>query len=144
MAYELNPKDFDPKVEVTGCIIESEGKIILVKRKNSKIEGGKWGIPSGKVEKEESLLDSIKREIVEETGIEVDKKEIKFIKTYKVRRNPQYDFIYHLFYTRISNMKEILLNEEEHLKAIWISPHEALDLPLVEGTDKFLEKVYIK
>ncbi len=141
MAYELNTKNFKPEIEVTGCIIESKGKIILLKRKDSKVEGGKWGIPSGKVEKEESLLDSIKREIIEETGIEVNKKEIKFIKTYKVR-SPRYDFIYHLFYTKIPNMEEILLNNEEHLKAIWISPHKALELPLVEGTEKFLEKIY--
>ncbi|MDO8508837.1 MAG: NUDIX hydrolase [Nanoarchaeota archaeon] len=142
MVYELNPLDFNPVLEVTGCIIESKGKIILVKRKDSKVGGGKWGIPSGKVEKKENLLDSIQREIKEETGIEVNKKEINFIHTYKVRRNGEYDFIYHLFYTKMANMKKILLNKEEHLKAIWISPAKALKLPLVEGTDKFLKNIY--
>jgi len=48
-------------------IIRHEGKILLVNTRSS----GKWFFPGGEVEIGESLEDAIKREVLEETGIEI-------------------------------------------------------------------------
>ncbi|MGW8184695.1 MAG: NUDIX domain-containing protein [Candidatus Moraniibacteriota bacterium] len=48
-------------------IIRHEGKILLVNTRSS----GKWFFPGGEVEPGENLEDAIKREVSEETGIEI-------------------------------------------------------------------------
>ncbi len=141
MSYEINPKKFKPIHKITGCLVESNGKIILLKRKESSLYGKKWGIPSGKVKEKENLKESMQRELKEETNININSKKFKIIKEYKVRHNPGYDFTYILFHIKISD-KEIKLNEKEHDEALWISPPEALNLPLVPGTERCIQDFY--
>lgn len=61
-----------PKVGVNGVIISQEGKILLERRADDKL----WGIPGGWTETGESPQQSIKREIYEETWLNVEVKEI--------------------------------------------------------------------
>lgn len=54
------------------CIIEQEGKILLMKESaSSSWKPGKWSLPGGKLEAQETYQDAITREILEETGLEV-------------------------------------------------------------------------
>ena len=56
------------KTLYVSCAIirNSEGKVLLAKRPFGKQEGGKWEFPGGKLEKDESPENCIKREIKEE------------------------------------------------------------------------------
>ena len=51
------------------CIIEKSGKILLQKR--SFVHRGKWALPGGKVEYGEMVEDTVKREVKEETNLDV-------------------------------------------------------------------------
>ena len=54
-------------------ICEYNGKILLLKlRFKSAHDAGKWEIPGGKVKKCEYFDEALKREYIEETGLEVD------------------------------------------------------------------------
>lgn len=54
-------------------ICEYNGKVLLLKiRSRSAHDAGKWEIPGGKVKKCEFFDDALKREYLEETGLEVD------------------------------------------------------------------------
>lgn len=54
-------------------ICEFKGKILLLKvRSKSSHDAGKWEIPGGKVKKCEFFDEGLKREYLEETGLEVD------------------------------------------------------------------------
>lgn len=54
-------------------ICEFEDKILLLKvRSKSSHDGGKWEIPGGKVKKGEFFDQALKREFMEETGLEID------------------------------------------------------------------------
>ena len=54
-------------------ICEYGGKILLLKlRSKSAHDAGKWEIPGGKVKKCEYFDEALKREYIEETGLEVD------------------------------------------------------------------------
>ena len=58
-----------------GAIIEDdEGRILLVKHKPEKggFWQGKWICPGGKLELGETIGDGIKREVKEETGLEIE------------------------------------------------------------------------
>ena len=60
-------------------IIKHGDKILLVNTRSS----GKWFFPGGEVEIGESLEDAIKREVMEETGIEIEvEKFLTFKQTY--------------------------------------------------------------
>lgn len=61
-----------PKIGVNGVIFSQDEKILLERRADDKL----WGIPGGWAETGESPQESIKREIYEETGLNVEVKEI--------------------------------------------------------------------
>ena len=48
-------------------VMDGEGRILLIRRKDT----GEWGFPAGAVELGESVLDCCRREVKEETGLEV-------------------------------------------------------------------------
>lgn len=55
---------------VVHAIVEQEGKILLGKRHDSFLEGGKWGLPAGYVDRNETIYQAVLRELYEETGWE--------------------------------------------------------------------------
>jgi len=58
-------------------VLKNEGKILFVKRSmKKKILPGMWEFPSGTMEKGERNYETIKREALEELGIEVEPKKI--------------------------------------------------------------------
>lgn len=56
---------------VTIAFVTWRGKILIVKRGESVTETGKWCLPCGYVDYDETIEESIGREIWEETGIDV-------------------------------------------------------------------------
>jgi 8-oxo-dGTP diphosphatase len=58
-----------PVVGVGGVVI-ADGRALLIRRGHPPLEG-EWSIPGGKLEVGETLLDAVRRELAEETGIEV-------------------------------------------------------------------------
>jgi 8-oxo-dGTP diphosphatase len=56
---------------VVDNLVLQDDKILLVKRAGKLLEGGKWGLPGGFVERNETIKAAAAREIREETGYEV-------------------------------------------------------------------------
>ncbi len=58
-------------------ICEHDGKVLLLKvRSRSSHDANKWEIPGGKVKKCEYFDEALKREYLEETGLEIDIKSL--------------------------------------------------------------------
>ncbi|MFN0170668.1 MAG: (deoxy)nucleoside triphosphate pyrophosphohydrolase [Bryobacteraceae bacterium] len=55
---------------VVGALIERDGRILVCQRTDQQAHPGKWEFPGGKVEPGETLTDALRRELVEELGIE--------------------------------------------------------------------------
>jgi ADP-ribose pyrophosphatase YjhB (NUDIX family) len=53
-----------------GVVVWREDKILLVKRKNPPAEG-QWGLPGGKQQLGETIMEAAVREVREETGIDI-------------------------------------------------------------------------
>jgi 8-oxo-dGTP diphosphatase len=54
-----------------GILMRADGDVLLGQRPEGKPYAGYWEFPGGKVESEESVLDALRREFVEELGIEI-------------------------------------------------------------------------
>jgi 8-oxo-dGTP diphosphatase len=67
MAREYPP---GPVVGVGG-VITREGRVLIVRRAHEPRKG-EWSLPGGLVELGERLTDAVRREIAEETGLEVE------------------------------------------------------------------------
>lgn len=52
---------------VRAIIRNKQGDILFIRRKDT----GTWGMPAGSVELDESVVDALKREVKEETGLDV-------------------------------------------------------------------------
>jgi len=59
------------KLIIASAVIERDGKILLVQQGGS-TNYGRWNVPSGKVERGESVVEALAREVLEETGLEVE------------------------------------------------------------------------
>src|SRR6266550_2872489 len=68
---------------IIDALVLKDNKILLVKRTKKLLEGGKWALVGGYVDRDENLLQTVEREIREETGYTV--KDITFL---CVRHNP--------------------------------------------------------
>ena len=53
-------------------LVIKDNKILLVKRAERLLEGGKWSLPGGFVDRDETIKEAVAREIMEETGYEVE------------------------------------------------------------------------
>ena len=56
-------------VTLTRALIESEGRVLLVRRAGWDTLAGRWELPGGKVDRREPLLQALAREVEEETGL---------------------------------------------------------------------------
>jgi 8-oxo-dGTP diphosphatase len=69
---QLSPKREYPASPVVGVggVVIHEGRALLIKRGGPPLEG-QWSIPGGTLELGESIQEGVRRELLEETGIEV-------------------------------------------------------------------------
>jgi 8-oxo-dGTP diphosphatase len=56
---------------VVGMVVERDGRMLLLKRPMDDFMGGIWELPSGNVEPGERLDDAVRREMKEETALDV-------------------------------------------------------------------------
>lgn len=56
---------------IVGGVIEKDGKFLLVQEAKEKCRG-KWSLPAGHLDPNETIFDGAKREVFEETGCKVE------------------------------------------------------------------------
>ncbi|MFV0339819.1 MAG: NUDIX hydrolase [Parachlamydiaceae bacterium] len=134
---------FKPRFEVATVYIEYNGQILLLHRQNDKSQGNKWGIPGGKVEKNETPLQAAIREVKEETGMDISGQDIETIKAVYVEYDEKINFVYHAFRTQLQgNPVVVKINFDEHKGFTWVAPADALKMDLLQDEDACLQKDY--
>ncbi len=63
------PDDADIVDVAVGVLIDDEGRFLLTSRPEGKVYAGWWEFPGGKLERGESVVDALARELHEELGI---------------------------------------------------------------------------
>jgi len=140
MVYFRKPHGFQPQFEAVSCYLENSGKILLLQRQSHKTQANKWGPPAGKIEKNETPLQAIKRELFEETGIDLPLEALKIVtKTFVVEE--EYSFHWYMFKAASGNRK-VTLRENEHKDYDWATPRKALEYDLALDEDACIKMVY--
>ncbi len=142
--YLEKPEGFNPKFEVVGCcFLQYQDKIFLLHIQDFKPEGNRWGIPGGKLNKNEPLMRAIAREVFEETGFQLDESRMHHIGKVYIRV-PNFDFEYHMvrYLDPIQNPGDVKINFREHKGYTWVTPEDAIRMGLITDEDTCFEIVF--
>ena len=130
-----------PELTVSAVIFNSENKILLCR---SHKWDNKYVIPGGHVEYNERLEDALRREILEETGLQIyDIKPVGLKECFY--NNDYYSDIHFIFmdYTCRTDSKEVVLNDEAQ-EFIWADLDDLSKYPLGGFTGSLLNKLKSK
>lgn len=129
------------KVVVLGVVRNNHGEILLSQRFEPVLPEVhlKWELPGGTIEFGESPIETVVREVAEETGLQVQVKRLLPVCHSKVWNYPD-----HQQHTLILGFECELLGGEltttDHKVSShqWVSVTQAQQADLLEGTEKFL------
>ena len=131
--WHMQPGDFH--LTVLGVIRHTNGKYLITKRVMTKAWApGSWEVSGGAAQAGEDSLDAVKREIKEETGLDIKHPKLCGIKWWQVDKNKRYVVI--LFKTNeySGNLKNSIEGE-----TLWASLDEIPKMKLAPDFDKMLE-----
>lgn len=133
--YKTAPSDFAPRAQAASCLVNVNGKYLLLQLAAHKPEPGKWGLPGGKIEPNEEPKDAALRELFEETRISPSGP-IDYAGTFYIRK-PEVDYIFHVFSTNFDQEPQVHLSDE-HTHYQWICKTNLATLPLMDGAQEIL------
>src|ERR1700733_5572754 len=114
-------------VGVKALIFNEEGKVLLLERDHP-IKKLYWDIPGGRLQKGESLMDTLVREVKEETGLEGVSEFYPFTMVHTDIRIPMDDdsvgLIFSIYRCNLSIPFQPILSKE-HINFGWFTPLEA-------------------
>ncbi len=116
---------------------DNEGKILVMKRspEGKGVNHGKWSLPGGGLDENENPLTGAKREIREETNLEITNLEVFGV---NFRRNNEKPIIIIGYKGNVTNNIEVKLNWE-HTEYKFLTKEEALKLDLTEDGKFFIQ-----
>ncbi len=128
-----------PVGTVGGLVFDAAGRVLLVRTRKW---SGLWGIPGGKIRYGERAVDALRREVREETNLEVN--HVTFVMVQDCIRSREFykeaHFLLLNYTARCVEPAEVRLNAEAQDHR-WILPKEALALDLNQPTRTLVRAV---
>lgn len=127
-ATNPHPAARRPVLTVGAAIFRDDGRVLMIRTHKW---SNRWGIPGGKVEYGETSEAALRREILEETGLEVDRP--AFVLVQDCIHSPEFyreeHFVLLNYRCRAPGAPEVRLNGEAQ-SFRWVTPAEALAMDL--------------
>lgn len=108
---------------IVGGVLEKDGKYLLVQEAQEKCYG-KWNLPAGHLDPNETIIEAAKREIKEESGLEVELTGVCQIGNRKLEDDV---FVSVIFSTKVLG-GDIKFDPNEILDVKWFSYEELLSM----------------
>jgi mutator protein MutT len=123
-----------------GAIIEEGGSVLLVKRGREPLRG-QWSLPGGVVEAGETLAEAARREVLEETGLEIEP--LRVVEVFeRIMRDaegrPEYHYVLIDYLCRAVS-GEVRPGDDVSL-ARWVPRSELRGYDITEGTLDVIER----
>jgi phosphoglycolate phosphatase-like HAD superfamily hydrolase/ADP-ribose pyrophosphatase YjhB (NUDIX family) len=126
-----------PVVTVGGLIFDDAGKVLMVRTHKW---SGLWGIPGGKIKWGEKSEDALRRELKEETNLDVT--DIRFVLVQDCIHSTEFyrdaHFVLLNYTARCAGAAAVKLNDEAR-EYVWVAPEQALAMKLNQPTRVLLE-----
>ena len=125
-----------------GAIILDRDRVLMVERGRPPLQGY-WSLPGGVLETGETLAEGLRREILEETGLEIHPRGVVEIFERIMRDaagRPEYHYVIVDYLCRVTG--GTLCAASDSAAAVWV-PRRALGrLKITEGTLPVIEKAF--
>jgi 8-oxo-dGTP diphosphatase len=118
-------------IDVLAAVVSRDGRFLVCKRPDHKRHGGLWEFPGGKVERGESLLQAVQREMEEELGVRALSIQEPLLSV----SDPGSPFVIRFVPTVIDGNPACL----EHSALKWLPVQELPQLPLAPSDRRFVE-----
>ena len=119
------------------AVIERKGRTLLIKQGSKKPLPGQWRHPGGKIQENETPAEGLKREILEELGLEI---EILGSEPALVMESEYDSGMFGFFRARVKSGK-LSIEEREIDQAAWFRKKEIMGLNLMKATRYFYSKL---
>jgi ADP-ribose pyrophosphatase YjhB (NUDIX family) len=127
-----------------GALIFEDEKILLVERGKEPLKGY-WSLPGGIVETGEKLVDGIRREVAEETGLDVDPYLMFEIFERIIpdsKGNTEYHYVLIDYLCR--RLAGVPTAATDVSRVAWVAERNLRDYRLTEGTLEVIERAFAK
>lgn len=125
------------------AVIVNDGKLLLIRESGKYQDGanvGKWGCPGGRIAVGENPLEGMKREILEETGLEVEVvKPIRVDEWRPVVRGEQWQIV-GIFMLCLAKTAQVKLSSD-HDDFRWVTKEELQEYQILAEDRKAYELV---
>jgi mutator protein MutT len=108
-------KKSNQQIVIARVIVKNDDKVLILRRSSTYDRAGFWEIPGGHVQPGESVEEAAKREILEETGLVIDKLTFHHSVSYKVNNQDRLGVVFEAEPTN----KRVLLSDE-HDEFDWV------------------------
>ena len=144
IAYYLNNQFGNKNIVVPVGVVVKEGKILLAKRydpHNPEFHG-KWELPGGLMEFDETMEENVVRELLEETNFKTEV--VKKIDYIHLDQRKTQDFQYQVFlipYLCKVIEKQGEFNDAEIIEIIWIDPDDYVNYDYIADNKNMMGKI---
>lgn len=133
---------FPDLLDTVGCFCQrKDDKFLILLRRSDKVEGNTWGLPAGKIELGESPVNAIRREVKEETGLDLSQASINHFSDVYIKLI-DYDFLFRIFSTRLQGSPKVTLDPTTHQDFMWVTPVESFEKNLFPGLPECIKWFY--
>ncbi len=123
-----------------GAVIVSQGRVLLVRRDTEPLKG-EWSVPGGALELGEKLHEGVRREALEETGLQVEPQEILevFDSIFRdAQGRTQYHYVLIDYLCRVAGGEARAGSDVSQVR--WISEAEIVGLGLRDSIARVVRK----
>ncbi len=130
MIIKSKIESFKSLFPAAGCVCFHNDELLLLKRFDDKSYPNMWGVPTGKIEHKETPIQTVIRELYEETKIVLSSDRLKIVDTFLITTE-EMSFTYTLFYANFDFKPVVKINSFEHKEFRWVHIDEIDSLELV-------------